>query len=492
MRTKILANILIALALPLAPTGARADSQTGATTITIGSTPVSGTAGLLYSDGALVQSLAGTVTSGSNGTSTYTNMLFGNNVQFSFTTDGYLSSPYAALLSFNNTSTTGGWGAQNMLEIYSNLGGIHSLNTYINGIGIYSTRLNILVSGHVQAGTGTGGNYGPNYAILSPNNYLPNMYGCWSDVTGPCFMARNNGGTAGELSFSGQKADGTFTIGLDAENTRVIFGATTISGSGQIFTGDTFVGRAAAANIRFGGADAAAPVAQTLSFQSVLAGTSNTAGVNTTFKASAGTGTGAGGSFLFQTALAGSSGTTQNAFTTALTIDGSTGVTIGSPSNTGTNPQLTFAPASGNGVGISASAYGNNDLEFWTNSSGVTGAWTFVAQVSYYGFEINSAGAYCFSPGSNPDSASDTCLWRGAAGRMTIGGNSAGSFSGSLKLTSLITAALTYATLPASPAAGQRAYITDGNTTTYYATVSSGGGSSNISVLYNGTNWVVD
>ena len=66
MRTKfVLTNILLALALPLAPTGARADSATGATNIIIGSTPVSGTAGLLFSDGAYVQSLPGTYTIGS-------------------------------------------------------------------------------------------------------------------------------------------------------------------------------------------------------------------------------------------------------------------------------------------------------------------------------------------------------------------------------------------------------------------------------------------
>ena len=86
----------------------------------------------------------------------------------------------------------------------------------------------------------------------------------------------------------------------------------------------------------------------------------------------------------------------------------------------------------------------------------------------------------------------DTALTKLAAGEMALGNGSAGDYSGTLKLTSLITAPLTYATLPASPTAGQRAYITDGNSTTYYATVSSGGGSSKISVLYNGSNWIVD
>ena len=74
---------------------------------------------------------------------------------------------------------------------------------------------------------------------------------------------------------------------------------------------------------KFGAADAAAPVAQTLQVQSVVAGTSNTAGTDWTLKGSAGTGTGAGGSIIFQVAPAGSSGSAQNAYSTALTITSS-------------------------------------------------------------------------------------------------------------------------------------------------------------------------
>ena len=93
--------------------------------------------------------------------------------------------------------------------------------------------------------------------------------------------------------------------------------------AGSYFIGgsdDVIFGRRAAANLRLGAADAAAPVAQTLSVQSVVAGTSNTAGQNFTITGSQGTGTGAGGSIIFQVAPAGSSGTAQNALVTALTI----------------------------------------------------------------------------------------------------------------------------------------------------------------------------
>jgi hypothetical protein len=91
---------------------------------------------------------------------------------------------------------------------------------------------------------------------------------------------------------------------------------------------DLFLNRGAAATLQFGSADAAAPAAQTLQVQSVVAGTSNTAGANWTFNGSRGTGTGAGGSLVFKVAPAGSTGTSQNALATALTIDSNKDVSM--------------------------------------------------------------------------------------------------------------------------------------------------------------------
>jgi hypothetical protein len=59
-----------------------------------------------------------------------------------------------------------------------------------------------------------------------------------------------------------------------------------------------------------------------------VAGTTNTAGANFTIAGSQGTGTGAGGSIVFQTAPAGSTGTAQNALVTALTIDSTQNATF--------------------------------------------------------------------------------------------------------------------------------------------------------------------
>lgn len=96
-------------------------------------------------------------------------------------------------------------------------------------------------------------------------------------------------------------------------------GGVSISGIFDI-VGDTYLRRRAAANWNLGTVDVASPVAQSLSVQSVVAGTSNTAGPDVTWNASQGTGTGAGGSHVFRTAPAGSTGSTQNALAAALTI----------------------------------------------------------------------------------------------------------------------------------------------------------------------------
>ena len=94
------------------------------------------------------------------------------------------------------------------------------------------------------------------------------------------------------------------------------------TGSGALqVAADLFITRGNAATLQLGAADAAAPVAQTLQVQGVVAGTSNTAGANFTIRGSDSTGNAAGGSIIFQVSPAGSSGTAQNAYATALTIN---------------------------------------------------------------------------------------------------------------------------------------------------------------------------
>ncbi len=93
------------------------------------------------------------------------------------------------------------------------------------------------------------------------------------------------------------------------------------SSTSAIGTVDTLFGRRGAGNIRLGNVDAAAPQAQIISVQNVVSGTANSAGAAFTINGSVGTGSGAGGSIIFQTAAASSAGSVQNALAAALTID---------------------------------------------------------------------------------------------------------------------------------------------------------------------------
>jgi hypothetical protein len=106
-----------------------------------------------------------------------------------------------------------------------------------------------------------------------------------------------------------------------------------ITGNGSLFASGTsniqwtsrgILTSPAAGSIKFGAADAAAPVAQTIATQSVVAGTTNTAGANATIIGSLSTGSGASGDIIFQTGGTGAGATVQNTATTALTIKGAT------------------------------------------------------------------------------------------------------------------------------------------------------------------------
>lgn len=163
----------------------------------------------------------------------------------------------------------------------------------------------------------------------------------------------------------------------------------------QLSSNDTILTRRAAANLRFGAADAAAPVAQTLSVQSVVAGTSNTAGANLTITGSQGTGTGAGGSIIFQTAPAGTTGTAQNALATALTID-STGKATFAPTTNSTN---SFAIT--NLAGSIVASVDSTNRRF--NAGGGAGGASFSVSTATGNTTIYNAGAFGWTDGGGAD-----------------------------------------------------------------------------------------
>jgi hypothetical protein len=103
----------------------------------------------------------------------------------------------------------------------------------------------------------------------------------------------------------------------------------------------------------FGSADVAAPVANTIGFPSVVAGTSNTAGVNSTIRASLSTGSGTNGDIIVQTGGTGAAATVQNTAVTAMTIKGGTQAI---QFNASTYANCTALTTTANVMGCTASA----------------------------------------------------------------------------------------------------------------------------------------
>jgi hypothetical protein len=165
-----------------------------------------------------------------------------------------------------------------------------------------------------------------NGATVTASHPVLELSQTWNNAavtfTGLSFNAVNTASNAASLLFNLQLNGATvFNVSRSGS-----IGLTTGAQLGFSTTGivnwtDLFLTRSAAATLRLGLSDNAAPVAQSLVVQNVVAGTTNTAGANWTLKGSAGTGTGAGGSIIFQTAPADGSGSAQNAFVTAVTID---------------------------------------------------------------------------------------------------------------------------------------------------------------------------
>ena len=162
----------------------------------------------------------------------------------------------------------------------------------------------------------------------------------------PAISFGNNTASTGFYGVSGGiiSVTGTNGVYLTIGNG---FGATIASNVSFAFTNtvgnsnattDTLITRKAAATLQHGDADAAAPVAQTVGVQSVVAGTSNTAGANFTITGSQGTGTGVGGDIIFQVAPASTTGSTQNALATAMRIYNNKTVTIGAAFTVATLP----------------------------------------------------------------------------------------------------------------------------------------------------------
>lgn len=215
---------------------------------------------------------------------------------------------------------------------------------------------NLLINGAIFTG-GSGTTTFPNF-LIQPTTATASTV--WNS-TGTAFGINAHTGI-GNLIDIQQDGVSRFIVSSSSGSVTLIGNITstggssifTVGASGQFaFTGRGIVTSKAAGSIQFGAQDAAAPVAQTLSVQSVVAGQANTAGAAFTIAGSKSNGTG-GGDVVLQTTLSNAASGTQNTLATAVTFKGGN-----QQSNFGgiISPQNSFTPTAGSGA---ASVAGND------------------------------------------------------------------------------------------------------------------------------------
>lgn len=174
-----------------------------------------------------------------------------------------------------------------------------STSLAIGGATIGSNAL--AVAGTTSLGAGTLG---------APGLTFGDVYGFYRNASNQITLGYN--GTDPVISFVNNS-----TIRMESS---VVFGW---SSGNSTTAADTILSRAAAATFQSGGPDAAAPVAQILQAQSVVAGNANTAGATFTIAGSKSNGSG-GGDFDLQTTLASAGSGSQNTLANAIIMKGGT------------------------------------------------------------------------------------------------------------------------------------------------------------------------
>jgi hypothetical protein len=254
-------------------------------------------------------------------------------------------------------ATAGTTSNQGLVSIYTNNG-----NTYSQSVAIESTIMNLYTA--ATLGGSMVNELSITNALITLSSTVVKVAAVGAAATPSLGIGNQTTGlysvstTGLGISINGtSEADYGITVGSAWYfNTTADFNSNVrLSTTGGVLTfgssNDITLSRKAAANLQLGAADAASPVAQTISVQSVAAGTSNTAGVSRTEVGSLSTGSGTSGDIIFQTGGTGAGSTAQNTATTALTIKGGTQLVEFStaPVAIGTAPTLTTGACSGSG-----------------------------------------------------------------------------------------------------------------------------------------------
>ena len=194
-----------------------------------------------------------------------------------------------------------------------------------------------------------------------------------------------NVNSAGSAVFSGVSSTGNFRATTDSSLLSIGVNNDVILTRGG-----------AAANLRLGASDAASPVAQTLSTQSVVAGNTDTGGVDFTIQGSRGTGTAKSGNLVRKTGNTSTTGSTQHTLSTREMVAAKF-VDLTSATAT-TLFTITVGTASYTGITIDCTVFASDStdhqvLHSVVNVAAVNKAGTITATVTQVdGAATNSAG----------------------------------------------------------------------------------------------------
>lgn len=187
-------------------------------------------------------------------------------------------------------------------------------NAFMTWGGAATAPNSVAITGLVK---GNGASAPAAYAGTSCTNQFPRSLDLNGAAT--CASVANTDLTNSSVTY------GSTTVALGASSTSIA-GLTSLgltSGSTINWNSDSYLGRAAAANVMLGQTNAASPVAQTLSVQNAT-GTNTAAAATFTIIGPLSTGTATDGDIVFQTGVKTISGSTGATPTTALTIKGET------------------------------------------------------------------------------------------------------------------------------------------------------------------------
>jgi len=207
------------------------------------------------------------------------------------------------------------------------------------GVDANTNAVHSTVIGSLGTGTGTSGNLV--FQVGTPQNAGNNQHVAATALTlhnagsaataAPQALLADGTALLPSLSYTGDPTTGIFKSGASQVSVAIAGNQmlTCYNGQLSLFGSDITLGGAAdvilhrrgAANLNLGSADAAAPVAQTLSVQGARGATdNNTAGVNFTVDGSLGTGNAASGDIIFRVGTPQAAGNAQHVAATALTL----------------------------------------------------------------------------------------------------------------------------------------------------------------------------